>query len=133
MNFLLFPLPIISIGRFFTKYFFYYTNTNIKNILHNEYLKYILNTTITLKDCSMLVKSLYGDSVQQQQQMNPFFHDLQLNFDLILKIINTGNTITSPFTSFTQYIFDIKSGFLNGKEDQSQFLDKVKIVIEIFS
>ena len=133
MNFTLFPLPIISIWRFFTKYFFYYTNTNIKNILHKDYLKFILNTTITLKDCSMIVKSLYGDSVQQQQQMNPFFHDLQLNFDLILKIINTGNTITSPFTSFTQYIFDIKSGFLNGKEDQSQFLDKVKIVIEIFS
>ena len=133
MNFTLFPLPIISIWRFFTKYFFYYTNTNIKNILHNEYLKYILNTTITLKDCSMIVKSLFGDSVQQQQQINPFFHDLQLNFDLILKIINTGNSITSPFTSFTQYIFDIKSGFLNGKEDQSQFLDKVKIVIEMFS
>ena len=34
MRFLCFPLPIIALWRFFTKYFFYYTNKNIKNILH---------------------------------------------------------------------------------------------------
>ncbi len=133
LNFLLFPLPILSIWRFFTKYFYYYSNKKIKNILHDIYLKSIKNTIITLKDCALFIKSLFADPSQQQQQINPIFNDLQLNFDLILKMNQTGNTVTSPFTFFIQYIFDIKSGFLNGKEDQNQFLDKVKIIIEMFS
>ena len=130
LNFLLFPLPIISIWRFFTKYFYYYSNKKIKNILHDIYLKSIKNTIITLKDCSLFIKSLFADPSQQQQQMNPIFNDLQLNFDLILKMNQTGNTVTSPFTFFIQYIFDIKSGFLNGKEDQS-FPFKIKTLKEI--
>ncbi len=130
MRFLCFPLPIIALWRFFTKYFFYYTNKNIKNILHEKSFKSSKNTIITLKDSTMLIKSLFIDSAQQQQLNN---YDLLFNFDLVLKLIQTGNSVTSPFTSFTQYIVDIKNGFLKGKEEHIQFLDKVKIIFEQYS
>ena len=133
MKFLMFPLPIISMWRFFCKYFFYYTNTKIKNVFHKINLKNSKNTIITLKNSIMLINTIFTDSVQQQQQINSLFNNIEIDFDLIMTINQTGNTVIAPFTSFLQYIVDIKGGFLNGKEDKIQFLDQVKIIIDQFS
>ena len=121
MKFLMFPLPIISMWRFFCKYFFYYTNTKIKNVFHEINLKNSKNTIITLKNSIMLINTIFTDSVQQQQQINSLFNNIEIDFDLIMTINQTGNTVIAPFTSFLQYIVDIKGGFLNGKEDKFNF------------
>ena len=107
MKFLMFPLPIISMWRFFCKYFFYYTNTKIKNVFHEINLKNSKNKIIKLKNSIMLINTIFTDSVQQQQQINSLFNNIEIDFDLIMTINQTGNTVIAPFTSFLQYIVDI--------------------------
>ena len=136
LKFNYYPLPWTALWRFFTKYFFYFKNRTIINILHEDSFNFLKDIDLNLKDSLLIFKSYYSDN--SQQQINNMNYDIKIKFDLIYKLLNKGNSVTGPFENFNKYIFSIKNGFLysilnNQIVGKSQFLDKVKIIIDIFS
>lgn len=128
-----YPLPLTVLNRFFSKYFFYYKNTKIKNILHDGPAP--MKTVLTyLKDTEINIRSLLSEN------NNGIPHEIKICADIIVKMNTLGNTVIGPFKSVNEYDIKVKSGFLNAGIDsnnsnntQSQFLDRFNLNVKSVS
>lgn len=97
-------LPLISIQKMFTKFFFFYQNQNIKHVDYDISSSKIIK--LRLNDLSIILQSNYIE-------LTNCYYEMSVKLDIEFNLKSSGNTLLGPFNDFKKWVFNIKEVYLN--------------------
>ena len=130
-----YPLPFTILTRFFGKYFLYYKNKRVKNVINIETIKK------NKRDMIFNINNLtcYINSMKDEDNGSCFNNnEIVLNLNIGVVMRNKGHSTIGPFKSLNKYMLELKNGILNVKNEQNekrsfQFMDGFNMQIKQFS
>ena len=131
-----YPLPMTILMRFFGKYFSYYKNKRVKNVINIETAKKNRKDMIfNINNLTCYINSMKDENDGSCCSNN---NEIVLNVNVGVIMRNKGHGTIGPFKSLNKYMVDVKNGILNVKNEQNekrsfQFMDGFSMQVKQFS